>query len=158
RAPLLASGGVGRHRSHATRCACRRASTLQPRRSLPITDEDVACAATRSRARSTCHWRRSEADMHIHDLLATPVKRGASDLHMKVGSFPMLRIDGTLVPATQEKRLDPVDMENMAATLLNPDQRAKYDKSQEVDVAYAVPALGRFRCNVFQQRGTIGMV
>jgi twitching motility protein PilT len=96
--------------------------------------------------------------MHINDLLATAVKRGASDLHMKVGSFPMLRIDGTLVPATQEKRLDPVDMENMASTLLNPEQRAKYDKSQEVDVAYAVPALGRFRCNVFQQRGTIGMV
>jgi twitching motility protein PilT len=96
--------------------------------------------------------------MHINDLLATAVKRGASDLHMKVGSFPMLRIDGTLMPATQEKRLDPVDMENMATTLLNTEQRAKYDKSQEVDVAYAVPALGRFRCNVFQQRGTIGMV
>jgi len=96
--------------------------------------------------------------MHINDLLATAVKRGASDLHMKVGSFPMLRIDGTLMPATQEKRLDPVDMEGMAATLLNAEQRAKYDKSQEVDVAYAVPALGRFRCNVFQQRGTIGMV
>jgi twitching motility protein PilT len=96
--------------------------------------------------------------MHINDLLATAVKRGASDLHMKVGSFPMLRIDGTLVPATQEKRLDPLDMENMAGTLLSPEQRAKYDKSQEVDVAYAVPALGRFRCNVFQQRGTIGMV
>jgi twitching motility protein PilT len=96
--------------------------------------------------------------MHINDLLATAVKRGASDLHMKVGSFPMLRIDGTLMPATQEKRLDPVDMEGMASTLLNAEQRAKYDKSQEVDVAYAVPALGRFRCNVFQQRGTIGMV
>ncbi len=96
--------------------------------------------------------------MHINDLLATAVKRGASDLHMKVGSFPMLRIDGTLVPATQEKRLDPLYMENMAGTLLSPEQRAKYDKSQEVDVAYAVPALGRFRCNVFQQRGTIGMV
>jgi twitching motility protein PilT len=96
--------------------------------------------------------------MHINDLLATAVKRGASDLHMKVGSFPMLRIDGTLVPATQEKRLDPLDMENMAGTLLSTEQRAKYDKSQEVDVAYAVPALGRFRCNVFQQRGTIGMV
>ena len=96
--------------------------------------------------------------MHINDLLATAVARGASDLHMKVGSFPMLRIDGTLMPATQEKRLDPVDMEGMAATLLNAEQRAKYDKSQEVDVAYAVPALGRFRCNVFQQRGTIGVV
>ena len=55
--------------------------------------------------------------MHINDLLATAVKRGASDLHMKVGSFPMLRIDGTLLPANQEKRLDPQDMEGIAATL-----------------------------------------
>jgi twitching motility protein PilT len=96
--------------------------------------------------------------MHINDLLATAVKRGASDLHMKVGSFPMLRIDGTLLPANQEKRLDPQDMEGIAATLLNPVQRQKFEKSQEVDVAYAMPSLGRFRCNLFQQRGTIGLV
>ena len=96
--------------------------------------------------------------MHINDLLATAVKRGASDLHMKVGSFPMLRIDGTLLPANQEKRLDPQDMEGIASTLLNPVQRQKFEKSLEVDVAYAMPSLGRFRCNLFQQRGTIGLV
>lgn len=96
--------------------------------------------------------------MHINDLLATAVKRGASDLHMKVGSFPMLRIDGALVPATQEKRLDKADMEVVAATLLSPEQRAKFDRSLEVDTAYSVANLGRFRCNVFQQRGTIGLV
>ena len=49
--------------------------------------------------------------MHINDLLATAVARGASDLHMKVGSFPMLRIDGTLTPATETKRLEKADME-----------------------------------------------
>jgi twitching motility protein PilT len=96
--------------------------------------------------------------MHINDLLATAVKRGASDLHMKVGSFPMLRIDGALVPATQEKRLDKADMEVVAATLLSPEQRTKFDRSLEVDTAYSVANLGRFRCNVFQQRGTIGLV
>ena len=78
--------------------------------------------------------------MHINDLLATAVKRGASDLHMKVGSFPMLRIDGTLLPANQEKRLDPQDMEGISATLLNPVQRQKFEKTQEVDVAYACRA------------------
>lgn len=96
--------------------------------------------------------------MHINDLLATAVKRGASDLHMKVGSFPMLRIDGALAPATQEKRLDKADMEVAAATLLSPEQRQKFDRAMEVDTAYSVPNLGRFRCNVFQQRGTIGLV
>jgi len=96
--------------------------------------------------------------MHINDLLAAAVSRGASDLHMKVGSFPMLRIDGTLVPATETKRLDKADMEAVAGTLLNPEQSEKFRKNLEVDVAYAVPALGRFRCNVFQQRGTIGLV
>jgi twitching motility protein PilT len=96
--------------------------------------------------------------MHINDLLATAVARGASDLHMKVGSFPMLRIDGTLMPATETKRLDKADMETVAGTLLNPEQADKFRKNLEVDVAYAVPALGRFRCNVFQQRGTIGLV
>ena len=96
--------------------------------------------------------------MHINDLLATAVSRGASDLHMKVGSFPMLRIDGTLTPATETKRLDKADMEGVAATLLNPEQAEKFRKNLEVDVAYACRRLGRFRCNVFQQRGTIGLV
>ena len=49
-------------------------------------------------------------------------------------------------------------MEGVAATLLNPEQREKFEKQLEVDVAYAIPSLGRFRCNVFQQRGTIGLV
>src|SRR6187401_392806 len=96
--------------------------------------------------------------MHINDLLATAVARGASDLHMKVGSFPMLRIDGTLTPATETKRLEKADMDAVAASLLSPEQRDKFQKQLEVDVAYAVPNLGRFRCNVFQQRGTIGLV
>ena len=96
--------------------------------------------------------------MHINDLLATAVARGASDLHMKVGSFPMLRIDGTLMPATETKRLEKADMDAVAASLLSPEQRDKFQKQLEVDVAYAVPNLGRFRCNVFQQRGTIGLV
>ncbi len=77
---------------------------------------------------------------------------------MKVGSFPMLRIDGTLTPATETKRLEKADMDAVAASLLSPEQRDKFQKQLEVDVAYAVPNLGRFRCNVFQQRGTIGLV
>ncbi len=96
--------------------------------------------------------------MHINDLLASAVERGASDLHMKVGSFPMIRVDGTLVVATEERRLEREDTAAMAAHLMSPEQRKQFEASQEIDLAYGVPGLGRFRCNVFQQRGTIGMV
>jgi twitching motility protein PilT len=97
--------------------------------------------------------------MHINDLLKIAVSSGASDLHLKVGSYPMMRLNGTLVVASEEKRLDRPDTEAMAGALFtDPEHAEKFRKSQEVDLAYSVPGLGRFRCNVFQQRGTVGMV
>ena len=75
-----------------------------------------------------------------------PLRRPRTQMseHMKVGSFPMLRIDGTLTPATETKRLEKADMDAVAASLLSPEQRDKFLKQLEVDVAYAVPNLGRF--------------
>ena len=96
--------------------------------------------------------------MHINDLLATAVASGASDLHLKVGSYPMMRVNGTLRVCSEEKRLDRGDTEVMATALFGPEHPDKFRAAQEVDLAYSVPGLGRFRCNVFQQRGTIGMV
>src|SRR5918993_4114209 len=96
--------------------------------------------------------------MHINDLLKIAVSSGASDLHIKVGSYPMMRVNGTLTVASEEKRLDRADTEAMAAVLFSPDHVEKFRKSQEVDLAYSVAGLGRFRCNVFQQRGTVGLV
>ncbi len=96
--------------------------------------------------------------MHIDELLATAVQSGASDLHLKVGSYPMMRINGALTVCSEEKRLDKEDTEAMADTLFTPEQREKFLRVQEVDLAYSVPGLGRFRCNVFQQRGTVGLV
>jgi twitching motility protein PilT len=96
--------------------------------------------------------------LHIDELLKTAFASGASDLHLKVGSYPMMRVSGTLVVASEEKRLDRPDTEAMASTILSDDQRAKFQASQEVDLAYSIPGLGRFRCNVFQQRGTVGLV
>ena len=96
--------------------------------------------------------------MHIDQLLATAVQTGASDLHLKVGSYPMMRINGALAVCSEEKRLDKEDTESMADTLFTPEQREKFLRAQEVDLAYSVPGLGRFRCNVFQQRGTVGLV
>jgi twitching motility protein PilT len=69
-----------------------------------------------------------------------------------------MRVSGTLTVCSEEKRLDKNDTEAMADTLFTDDQRDKFRRSQEVDLAYSVPGLGRFRCNAFQQRGTVGLV
>ncbi len=99
-----------------------------------------------------------EVPMDINELLRTAVASGASDLHLKVGSYPMMRVSGTLVVASEEKRLDKTDTEAMADLLFSADQREKFRRQQEVDLAYSIPGMGRFRCNVFQQRGTVGLV
>jgi twitching motility protein PilT len=96
--------------------------------------------------------------MHINDLLKIAVSSGASDLHLKVGSYPMMRLNGSLVVASEGKRLDRGDTEAMAQAVFTGDHLEKFRKSQEVDLAYSVTGLGRFRVNVFQQRGTVGMV
>jgi twitching motility protein PilT len=95
--------------------------------------------------------------MHINQLLQIAVASGASDLHLKVGSYPMMRINGTLVVASEEKRLERADTEGIAKTILGPEQVEKFKKNHDVDLAYSIDGLGRFRCNVFQQRGTVGL-
>ena len=96
--------------------------------------------------------------MHINDLLRIAVASGASDVHLKVGSYPMMRVNGTLVVASEEKRLDRNDTEAMATAIFREEHLEKFRQAQEVDLAYSVPGLGRFRSNVFQQRGTVGLV
>src|SRR6188508_224208 len=96
--------------------------------------------------------------MHVNDLLKLAVEAGASDLHLKVGSYPMMRLRGDLVPANEASRLTHEDTVGMAAAVMSTQQRQKFKDSLEIDLAYSVPGLGRFRCNVFQQRGTIGLV
>ena len=96
--------------------------------------------------------------MHINDLLRIAVERGASDLHLKVGTYPMMRVRGVLSPVSSERRLDHEDVVAMSAAIMSASQAEKFVASQEVDLAYSVAGLGRFRCNIFQQRGTVGLV
>jgi twitching motility protein PilT len=96
--------------------------------------------------------------MHVNDLLKTAVASGASDLHIKVGSYPMMRLRGVLVPVTDEKRLDHEDVVAMSSAVMSKVHAEKFRDAQEVDLAYGVAGLGRFRVNVFQQRGTVGLV
>ena len=96
--------------------------------------------------------------MHVNDLLKIAVENGASDLHLKVGTYPMMRVRGTLLPASEERRLEHEDVVTMAAAVLPSGHRDRFRDNHEVDLAYSVAGLGRFRCNSFQQRGTIGMI
>ena len=96
--------------------------------------------------------------MHINDLLKIASERKASDLHLKVGSHPVLRINGELLPLVETKRLMQEDTIAMAFSIMSNRQKQKFKDNLEIDIAYSVPGLGRFRCNVFQQRGTVGLV
>src|SRR6266550_8896493 len=96
--------------------------------------------------------------MDINDLLKNAVDAGASDLHVKVGSYPMMRLRGDLIPVSEEKRLSHDDVVEMSASIMSKVHADKFKDANEVDLAYGVPGLGRFRVNVFQQRGTVGMV
>ena len=96
--------------------------------------------------------------MHVNELLKIAVERNASDLHLKVGSHPVLRINGDLVPLSTEPMLAYEDLATAATTIMPPEHQRKFKTSNEVDLAYSVQGLGRFRCNVFQQRSTIGIV
>src|ERR1051326_7666699 len=94
----------------------------------------------------------------IDDLLRIAMERKASDLHLKVGNYPYLRVDGDLVPLTEQARISAEDMLNMAFSMMSNRQKQKFKEQAELDMAYGVAGLGRFRVNVFQQRGNVGVV
>jgi twitching motility protein PilT len=96
--------------------------------------------------------------MHINDLLKIAVERKASDLHLKVSSFPVIRVDGALIPLADMRRLMQEDTIAMAFSIMSARQKEKFKNNFEIDISYNVPNLGRFRCNIFQQRGTVGLV
>ncbi len=96
--------------------------------------------------------------MNIDDLLRVAMERRASDLHLKVGNYPHLRIDGELVPLTDQPRVSAEDMLTMAFSMMSARQKQKFKETTEIDMAYGVAGLGRFRVNVFQQRGNVGLV
>ena len=96
--------------------------------------------------------------MHINDLLKIAVERKASDLQLKVSAFPVLRIDGVLTPLADVRRLMQEDTIAMAFSIMSARQKEKFKNDFEIDIAYSVPNLGRFRCAIFQQRGTVGLV
>ena len=102
----------------------------------------------------------SEADdiPHIDDLLRLMLERGGSDLHITVGSPPGIRQRGELVPVENVRPLGPKDTMDMILGLLSEEQRRRFETEYELDWAYSIPGVSRFRANVFQQRNAMGAV
>lgn len=96
--------------------------------------------------------------MVIDDILRVAVEKKASDVHLKVGAFPHVRIDGELYPLQELPRLSAEDMLTMAFGMMSSRHKERFKETNEADFAYSAPALARFRVNVFQQRGSVGMV
>jgi len=93
----------------------------------------------------------------LEELLHKMVELRGSDLHVTAGSPPRVRIDGELLCLGEEK-LVPEVSQQLVYSILNNDQIARYEKNLELDLSFGISGLGRFRVNVFQQRGAVGAV
>jgi len=98
----------------------------------------------------------NQPGMNIDELLRHTVERGASDLHLKVGNVPFLRIDGDLQPTSHDV-LTPPDTVAFGTTVMSEHKRREFEQHNEADIGYTLQGVGRFRINVFRQRGLVGL-
>ena len=94
--------------------------------------------------------------MDITELLRYTVEIGASDLHLKAGNVPYIRVDGQLRPTSFES-LTPVESQTFAAQLMPDHKMREFAATNEADFGYTLPGVGRFRVNAFRQRGNVGL-
>jgi twitching motility protein PilT len=95
--------------------------------------------------------------MFIDDLLKIAIEMDASDLHLKVGSLPQVRVNGRLIPLERLPRLTVEDTENLSAEIMGEAQKARFQEEFDLDLAYSLPGFGRFRGSIFLQRSSIAI-
>ncbi len=93
----------------------------------------------------------------LRELLEQMVKMDASDLHLTVGSPPVVRIDGKLQRLKYD-RLNGEDIKKLAYSMLSEKQKLKFEQASELDFSFGIESMSRFRCNMFMQRGNIAVV
>jgi twitching motility protein PilT len=93
----------------------------------------------------------------IDGLLKIMAERGSSDLHIKAGSPPAVRLNGKLIILAEIPPLTPDQTHALAVGMMGEAQRATFENAREADFAYSMSGVGRFRVNVFHQRGSVGM-
>jgi twitching motility protein PilT len=95
----------------------------------------------------------------LHFCLHYLIEHGGSDLHLKVPSAPVVRVDGSMDPIDGLAPLTPEDTERAVHEMLSdPTKLQEFNDEGEVDFAYSIPGLARFRCNAFRQRGSVSVV
>ena len=97
------------------------------------------------------------AELKIEQLLRAMVDHKASDLHIRTGVPPIYRINGSLTKIF-DTRVDPGMMDSFLDDIMNRDQKLRFEQNKECDFAVGARDMGRFRVNVFRQRGTIAVV
>jgi len=95
------------------------------------------------------------ASAHLDDLLRDACEKGSSDLHLTVGLPPVVRVDGYLQHLNYAP-LAPNDAQRLVYDILTTDQVKGFEKTRELDFSYGVAGIGRFRVNVYRQRGSVG--
>jgi twitching motility protein PilT len=95
-----------------------------------------------------------ELKVNLHQLLRAMIEKGASDMHITTGTPPLLRIDGSIVPLKLPP-LGPVETKQLCFSVLTEEQRAQFEKNNELDLSFGVKGLSRFRANVYVQRGAV---
>ncbi|GMR04304.1 MAG: type IV pilus twitching motility protein PilT [Thermodesulfobacteriota bacterium] len=98
------------------------------------------------------------AGFDLTEILSTAVTKRASDVHIKAGVPPIMRINGSLESIKSHEKLTPDDVAKTALDIMNNAQKETFKKYHQVDMAYSIPGLGRFRVNIFRQRGAVGIV
>ena len=96
--------------------------------------------------------------LRIDDLLHMLVESEASDLHLRVGEPPVMRINGDLHRVPSIPPLTDRDMYDLLYVMMSEDRKVRFEQNMELDMSYAVPGLSRFRVNIFRQQGHIGAV
>lgn len=120
---------------------------------MPISSESPVVESTKSE-----HPSQSETiGVQIDELLQLAVDKGATDLHLKVPVPPVLRIDNMLIRQKQYSPITPEEIQSIFKQITNHDQRIAYERKHELDFAYSIPGLARFRVSALQQRGTISL-
>lgn len=91
----------------------------------------------------------------MEELLRTMVERGGSDLHISAGSAPRVRIDGSLIEMSGTEVMTPEQTKKLIYSVLDSSQIARFEQEWELDMSFGLGGVGRFRVNVFQQRGAV---
>ncbi len=96
----------------------------------------------------------SELRVNLHQLLKAMIEKGASDMHITTNSPPLLRVDGHIIPLKLPP-LGPVETKQLCFSVLTEEQKAQFEKTNELDLSFGVKGLSRFRANIYSQRGAV---